>query len=109
MHVGLLRLAGVGWPRWDDERDVDLLDPGPGGVWQGSGPLWSYGHSLKRKNTDSGKIVNKSDYSSLSDRVIVRYRPVTTTGRYGKMFSANFLFRSPTSPLKFRPHPTPLL
>lgn len=53
MRVGLRRLAvavrepGAGRRR-DNERDVDLLHSGPGGIWQRGGSLWSQGHCVER-------------------------------------------------------------
>lgn len=46
--AGAVWLPGAGRRRWDDERDVDLLDSGSGrsGIWRRSRPLWSQGHSL---------------------------------------------------------------
>lgn len=42
--AGAVRLPGAGW-RWrEDERDVDLLNSGSAGIWQGSRSLWSRGH-----------------------------------------------------------------
>lgn len=41
--AGIVRLPGARWRRWDDERDVDLLDSRSAlsRIWQRSWPLWS--------------------------------------------------------------------
>lgn len=53
MRVGLHWLAVDVWVPWagrrrDNERDVDLLDSGPGGIWQRGRSLWSHGHCVER-------------------------------------------------------------
>lgn len=108
------RLSGAGRRRWDDERDVDLLDSGSGrsGIWRRSRPLWSQGHSLDRERKRHTPI-----YGLLSKYMIGvasgHNRSYNSIESYGKCPNCNRMSLQfalfCTSSLRFRPHTSILL